>query len=306
MKKWCLFLSVYFCVCLLAACGASGAAAPSVSSGDTAGERDGEAQISRVDSPDWPVTTVCRIVDGAESGELLLAERDGGGIYFLNEEDVYQITVGGGSGSAAEMGNGMLVNVVHDGMVLDTWPIQFSSVKALCPATKGEGSDEYDFDDRCTLYLRVLEDLWEVDPGLNSNGMTYIGVDLSQTSLSESERAAVAWGFAQKHGGELVQGTYDELVEQGYITSEPLEGTDAKFWQWKDGCLFSITERDEPVTFNLPSIGPGEEVPSYDAVHFDAKKWRSSLGAYVFSDCTAVRNADGQWGDHTVGSEMIS
>ena len=64
------------------------------------------------------------------------------------------------------------------------------------------------------------------------DAITYVGVDLSQTSLSESERAAVAWSFASEHGAELVQGTWDELAEQGYIDQENL----------LDGCLFSIAE----------------------------------------------------------------
>lgn len=306
MKKWTLFLSLYFCVCLLAACGAGASSAGS--SADLPPEQAGNAGPTGGESTDV-TTTVCRIVDGAESGELLLAERDGGGIYRLHAADVGQITINGGSGSVEEMGNGMMVQVVHDGTVLETWPAQFANVKALYPAVKDEEDGAYDFDDRCALYLQVLEDLWTVDPGLNSGGLTYIGVDLSQTSLPESERAAVAWAFAEKHGAELVEGTYDELVEQGYITGEPLDGDapeGAKFWQWTDGCLFSIEESDEPVVFSLPNIAPGTEVPAYDAVRFDAEKWRSGLGAYYFTDCTAVRGVDGHWGGYTVGSEAIS
>ena len=55
------------------------------------------------------------------------------------------------------------------------------------------------------------------------------------------------------------------------------------------------------MTFNLPSFGPGDEMPDYSGVRFDAEKWRSGLGAYFFTDCTAVRNGGGQWGDYTVG-----
>lgn len=304
MKKWTLFLSLYFCVCLLAACGAAGSGAEVPSGTPSPGavpaaekQTDGERTL-----PD-SLTMTCRVVEVGEGNQLLLADTESNGIYLLPAGDAKLLTDGETEGGELKTDwapkAGALAEVAYDGMILETWPAQFANASAVNIRSEG-------FDDRCALYLRVLEDLWEVDPGLNSDGMTYIGVDLSQTSLSESERAAVAWAFAQKHGGELVQGTYDELVEQGYITSEPLEGTDAKFWQWEDGCLFSITERDEPVVFNLPSIGPGEEVPAYDAVRFDAEKWRSSLGAYVFSDGTAVRDAAGQWGAYTVGSEMIS
>lgn len=50
------------------------------------------------------------------------------------------------------------------------------------------------FDDRCALYLRVLNDLWAVDEGLN-NDITMLSVDLSQTGLSDSEQAARWRGY---------------------------------------------------------------------------------------------------------------
>ena len=144
------------------------------------------------------------------------------------------------------------------------------------------------FDDRCALYLQVLEDLWEVDAGLNGD-LTYLGADLSRTSLSDSERAAVAWAFAGRHGGELVTGTWEELAEQGYIDRENL--------YWEDGVLFSITEKEEPVYFMPEGMA---------AVTFDAQKWRSGLGAYSFCDCTSVQSANGHWDGYSIGSEAIS
>ena len=41
-------------------------------------------------------------------------------------------------------------------------------------------------------------------------------------------------------------------------------------------------------------------------VTFDAQKWRSSLGAYFFCDCTAVQSALGEWSEYQIGSEAIS
>ena len=48
---------------------------------------------------------------------------------------------------------GTLVTVFFDGTILESWPARFSGVTALDFSTE-------DFDDRCTLYLAVLEDLW--------------------------------------------------------------------------------------------------------------------------------------------------
>ncbi len=163
-------------------------------------------------------------------------------------------------------------------MIQESWPAGFGGATGVRFSTEG-------FDDRCGLYLDVLEDLWDKDAGLNSDGPACIGVDLSGTGLTESEQSAVAWLFACRHDGQAVEGTWEELAEQGYLTGEPLEGG-GTFWQWEDGVLFSITEK-----------GPGR---------FDAQKWRSALGAYFFSDCTASQSADGHWNGYTIGSEAIS
>ena len=261
MKKWSLFLALYFCVCLLASCVAGGSP---VSGGTPSNEQQTGGESAQPVS----VTAVCRVV--SNDGSLLLAGTDGDpNIYILTLED------------AANPAAGTLVEVTYDGTILETWPAQLGGVTAVKTAEDG-------FDDRCALYLQVLEDLWEVDSGLNGE-LTYIGVDLSETSLSESERSAVAWAFAGRHGGELVTGTWEELADQGYIDRENL--------YWEDGILFTITEKEEPVYFMPEGMA---------AVTFDAEKWRSGLGAYFFSDCTSVQSADGHWDGYSVGSEAIS
>ena len=70
MKKWPLFLAIYFCVCLLAACGAAGSGAP-VSGGTPSGEEQASGESSQPAS----VTAVCRVV--SNDGSLLLAGMDG-------------------------------------------------------------------------------------------------------------------------------------------------------------------------------------------------------------------------------------
>ena len=261
MKKWCLFLSVYLCLCVLAACGAAGSGAPV-----PGGTPSGEAQAGGETAQPASVTVTCRVV-AAEDGQLLLAgQGDDTNIYtlFREEDDLHP---------------GEVVKVCYSGGLLETWPVQFGGVASaeVCPGG---------FDDLCVLYLRVLEDLWTVDPGLNGEDLTYIGVDLSDTSLSDSEQAAVAWTFAARHGGEPVSGTWEELADQGYIDKEHL--------QWEDGCLFTITEK--------PVVG------SYDLrpIAFDAQKWRSGLGAYYFADCTSVQAQNGLWQGYNIGAEAIS
>ena len=59
MKKWCLFLTLYACACLLAACAASGG---------TAGETDVLPQEEPAGD-----TVVCRVISVLEGGTLILA-----------------------------------------------------------------------------------------------------------------------------------------------------------------------------------------------------------------------------------------
>nr|MCR4721057.1 hypothetical protein [Lachnospiraceae bacterium] len=148
--------------------------------------------------------------------------------------------------------------------------------------------------DVCELYLKVLEDLWYVDPGLN-DGISLIGIDLSELShLTELEKETVMHEFASKHNLSYIAGTWEELCEQGYIDKDNL--------YWEDGLFFSI-KTNEDAEWNHPYIKDGESVPKI--TFFEAQKWRSGLGAYFFNQCTAQKNADGKW-SYTVGMEAIS
>lgn len=254
-------------LCLLVACGQFG------------GKNTPQAPADGALPPPAGESILCRVIAGAEEGNLLLAKQGGGGgdVYRLSVWDC-PITLDGQTGDAAALENGTLVEIWYSGDVLETFPAQLASVAALDIRSAG-------FDNRCVLYGTVLEDLWAVDEGLNSD-LTELGVDLYQTTLDEAEQAAVAWAFGEAHGLVPVQGTWDELAERGYIDRENL--------QWERGCLFSIA--DQPVK--------GHD--SRNTLLFDAQKWRSGTGAYFFDGCTAKRPEGGAWGAYTVDSEVIS
>lgn len=270
MKKWSLFLGFYLCICILAACGAS--------------------NVPTAETPEKPAeelpteTVICRVV--GTDGTFLLAKQDGGSgdVYDLPEE------------FSKSFRGGELVEVTWSGDIQESFPAELVNIASIKEQDGG-------FDDLTSLYLHVLEDLWKVDPGLNESGVEYVGVDLSQTSLSDAERSAVTRLFAGRHDAEPVSGTWNELVESGDITAEPLSaagaGTDLTesqgyFYQWKNGCHFSIQEKPVVGSYNLKPIA------------FDAQKWRSSLGAYYFGNCTSVQSAAGAWGGYQIGSELIS
>ena len=297
MKRSLSLLLILSLLCALLA-GCAGTACPPASGG-------GDQEPSPKGAP---ATARCRVVSVSENNVLLLADVDSerGDIYTLDagelslEHDQAEL---GGLLDDGQLAVGALVEVAFGGDILESYPALFGGVERITVLP-----DE--FDDRCALYLRVLGDLWGKDEGLNSSGVEYISVDLAATSLTPAERSAVAWTFAQSHSAEPLELNYEQLCEEGYISG--LEGENI-FPAWENGVLFTITETDDPVTFNLPSLSEGGEEPSMsqfnikNTVSFDASKWRTALGAYGFSKCVAVQNNDGVWGDyHINGPEWIS
>lgn len=312
MKKWCLFLSVYAVLCLLAACAARGSG--EVRPGGTPSQ---EFQTGGETARPAESTVECRVVSQLEGGTLILAEQDrDAGLYALSPADK-AVTLDGADFDPAAPGAyqalpgeslaGTTVTVTFDGGIRESWPMGFDRVTALDFSTE-------DFDDTCRLYLDVLEDLWNTDGALNEN-ITELALDLSATGLTGSEREGVAYAFGAAHGLMAMEATFEELTDQGYISAEPLLASGSEeelrepehyFYQWEDGCLFTITERDEPVIFNEAAMGPMETGGAYEGIRFDAGKWRASLAAYTFCNCTAGRTAGGPWSDYTVEAEMVA
>lgn len=290
-----LFAAI-LCLCLLAGCGRTD------STGNTCRAEEGSGGGDVSGKTEEPGTNaggeLFRVIRAENGAPLLLAKEDGGpaGVYTLSPADAEAAPKG--ESAAAKNGvytgvcipvytPGMLLEITY-GSVLETYPGQLAEVTAVNIRSDG-------FDDRCALYLRVLNDLWAVDEGLNSD-ITMLSVDLSQTGLSDSDQAAVAWVFGGMHDiSEVLSLSYEELAAEDYLTGAE-QGADSLPY-WENGCLFSITERE---------TGDNELNGARNTVTFDAQKWRSALGAYFFADCTAEQALDGHWGDYTVGSEAIS
>lgn len=293
MKKEAVFMKRLFAailsLCLLAGCGRTDSTGNTCRAEESSGDGDvpGKTEETGADAG-GELFRIIRSQDGA--APLLLAKESGGpgDVYTLSPTTV-EPTLDGRSTAAMDLvyTPGTLLEITY-GSVLETYPGQLAEVTAVNIRSDG-------FDDRCALYLRVLNDLWAVDEGLNSD-ITMLSVDLSQTGLSDSEQAAVAWVFGGMHDiSETMTMSYEELAAEGYLsdTAPEVDGIP----HWKDGCLFTITEQE---------TGDNELNGARNTVTFDAQKWRSALGAYFFTDCTASRDAQGHWGDYTVGAAAIS
>ena len=292
-----LLLALALLCALLAGCAGKAACPPASDGGNQEPSPKTEGAVAR-----------CRVVAVGEGNTLLLADVDSerGDIYTLDASGLplyREPTERGELLADSQLAAGALVEVAFGGDILESYPALFGGVERVTVLEDG-------FDDRCALYLRVLNDLWDKDEGLNSSGVEYISVDLSATSLSPAERSAAAWTFAHAHGAMPLELNYEQLCAEGYVSG--LEGENA-FPAWENGVLFTITETDDPVTFNLPSLSEGGELPSMaqynvkNTVSFDASKWRTALGAYGFSRCVAAQDNNGVWGDyHINGGEWIS
>ena len=291
------FFAVLLCLCLLTGCGRTDSTGNTCRAEEAPGSGDKFGKTEKPGESAEPAGEMFRIVREEKDG-LLLA-RVGGGpadVYTLSLPDT-GVTLDGEAFDREEPRayqalpgstlTGALAEITY-GTVLETYPGQLGGVTAVNIYSDG-------FDDRCALYLRVLDDLWNVDGGLNG-GVTSVSVDLSQTSLSESEQAAVAWAFAGAHGiSQVLSLNYEQRAAEGYITGTDPDSDGMPCWE--NGCLFTIAEQESE---NHVQNG------ARDTVTFDAQKWRSALGAYFFCDCTASQDIDGRWGDYTVGSQAIS
>ena len=313
MKK-CLLLCLALCLSLLTACGPP-AASPAPPAGEPA---QPPADLPSLAEDETPTYLACRVVDGAEDGELLLAALDGplaGGHEGLHDgKSVYRLTVteetpvylDGRPASAAGLTDGMPLEVAFNGQILETFPAQLGEVYSVSGCSIGTpqcpSGSCYDL---CGLYLQALDDLWKKDPALNED-VSLVSLDLSQApgGLLESEKSALVWRFGELHGAETLDLTFEELRSQGYLTASslstpaPEEGEDfSNLWyQWEDGCLFTIRANG----------GHEGEVYSLPVLFFDVEKWRTPLAAYCLYDCSALWPEMGTWDGYKIGSEMIS
>ncbi len=249
-------------------------------------------------------TIALRIVDGAETGHLVLAGESAADVYTLNIEKV-DVLLDDKKADASVLEDGMVAEVVYNGIIGESWPAQFGKVYEVRVYSLGSmqnpGGSFYDL---CGLYLQVLNDLWDKDSGLN-DGAEYVSVDLANApgDLTSGEKTAIAWIFANEHGAIPLTLSMQELIDQGYLTELVITGSGLRFcgenrpkaYQWENGVYFSIVANpSDDMHYSLPVI------------FFNAWKWRSPLGAYFFSDCSAVWPQMGVWGSYNVGHEMIS
>ncbi len=193
-------------------------------------------------------------------------------IYRLGGDKIEVIAEDGAKPGIDALEQGMLVDVAFDGTVQESFPMGLGGIKDICIKGRGE--------DISGLYRTVIDDLYKVDPGLNGN-ISILAFDFTKASnLTEAEKTALLYLLRETYSEEIMAATYAELSEQGYIDKDKL--------YFEKGLLFTIEDT----------------AMSGDQFTFNARKWRSGLGAYFFHECTAQKS-EGIW-TYTIGAEMIS
>lgn len=254
MKKWSLFLAGYLCLCLLAACAGGG----ELFSEDVPPQCALSEKTPIPKSAEDVIT--CRVIDGAAEKKLLLAGSEGA---------VYRLTLEEGIPVEGVIQDGALVEIGFNGLVMETFPAQLGEVSSVTVLQEG-------FDNRCSIYLQVLADLWSAGGG----GPETIGVDLSATGLKAGEQEAVIWAFGEAHGVSAVR-------ETGGI-----EDLQAQYKAEQDSCLLMIREQ---------VADPSSE----GTLSFEAEVMHGSSGGSVFTDCTAAPAFAGGWGSYEVGAVLV-
>lgn len=218
-----------------------------------------------VETPETPgsATLTAKIIEVAD-GSLLAAEPDGG-LYFAD-------AVGAQIIGDKPLSPGMTVEIAFGGDIMESFPAQIAGVSSIKII-----SDEADL---VGLYLKITDDLWN-DGGTLKEDIDVIAFDLSEAeNLSRGEKQALTYLASGKYGYETVEGTFEELREQGYIEKDEL-------W-FPCGVLIRFRNME----FKSGSFT------------FAADIWRSGTGAIIYGDCSA-KLSDGEW-SYTPGGWAIS
>ncbi|OJV66825.1 MAG: hypothetical protein BGO41_05255 [Clostridiales bacterium 38-18] len=220
--------------------------------------------------PEASEVLVGTIVDINDASILLATEAIG--LVFVNSNNkIYSSDMQLEDASILKVGNE--IEVGYSGVVLESYPQQLPEVDYV----KQILSDT----NYLPLLFQVMDDLYHTDEGLNSD-ISYFAVDTSNlTMLSEWEKEGLVYALGTKYALTGIQGTFDELVDQGYIDGDAL--------YFEEGILFR---------FDIKTT-------TAKTVKFDIEKWRGGLGAYFFIDCEAEQDQEGVW-QYKIGSEAIS
>lgn len=155
---------------------------------------------------------------------------------------------------------GDILVITYNGMIAESYPAQIGADRI----------EKVGHNNLLDGYLALIDDIYRVDEGLNSDIDT-IAFDTSEwINLTDSEKELIFQKVKATYGYEVIEGTFDELKEQGLIDQDNL--------YFPKGVLIKVTKmkydkEKEEITCSI-------------------EKWRSGLGAIGANEVTATFKDD--------------
>ena len=158
----------------------------------------------------------------------------------------------------ADLKAGDIINITYNGVIAESYPAQISAsgIQVIGHNTLLEG------------YLAIIDDSFQEDNALNSE-ISMIALDTTEwVGLTDIEKEIIFNKMNEKYDLDIIEGTFDELVEEGLIDKDNL--------LFPDGILITISN----IKYNNDA----------DKITYAIKKWRSGNGAIGADDVTAEFN----------------
>ena len=282
------FLALLLAVLLLSGCGLQGCFGPPTPPSKVEKAAPPEAVAPGTNAParDCVIAQV--------DGDALLLYDEGGTLYTLALTGLLLTGQDESILSDDDLAAGQRVSVFFDGAVTLSNPAFFTEPTKLI--VRGETTD------LLGMYLNLFDALWVEDAGLNDGisvlafqfSDTFCGLPLappstpapavaSQFALTQAQKNALLYILQHRYGYESFESDHDALLADGYIVKE-----ENGFAHFPGGLLIELRIEEDYA----------------NGFRFSFSKWRSGLGAYIFTDCEATC-ADGTW-SYTIGPHAIA
>lgn len=176
-------------------------------------------------------------------------------------EDILVTDKDGKKTGRKEIHQGEIIEIVYNGIIMESYPAQISAQCIQVMDTMGADG-----------FLALIEDIYNEDTGLNSDIDTIVVDTTDLQELSDLEIQKLLMSIEEKYSIKAREGTYEELVEEGFIDDEKL--------YFETGILIKIIapvyyEKEKKITCGI-------------------SKWRSGLGA-IGSDEVIAQFQDNSW-----------
>lgn len=164
--------------------------------------------------------------------------------------------------SKEDLRPGDMLEITYNGVILESYPAQIfaSSIQLLDHNIIIDG------------YLAIIDDIYQEDEGLNHD-IELLTLDTTDwVELTDMEKEIIFSSLEEAYGLEVLEGTFNELVEQGIIDREK--------GYFEKGVHIIISKM------------------KYDSkakkFNYSIEKWRSGTGAVGTNDATA-KYKGGEW-----------